>query len=159
MTTNHYHKTITTSADIETVRAALTRNISKWWTEPDQALVNIGDRAKFSFPPNRSYWSFELTQLSDTKIVLHCFDALHIHDGQPEEIETEWLETTLIFTLKQTQHGNKAVVQIDFTHQGLLPELHCYEICQAGWNFFFAQSLSQYLNTGQGTPHTAPMKA
>lgn len=43
--------------------------------------------------------------------------------------------------------GSKVI----FTHQGLVPELECFDVCQTGWDYFLG-SLKDYLETGKGNP-------
>ncbi len=35
---------------------------------------------------------------------------------------------------------------------GLVPTLECFEVCAQGWDYFFVNSLKQYLVTGEGSP-------
>ncbi len=150
MTARSYTKSIDVQAAPSAAFKAVTEGVAHWWTRPDQPLTNIGDRAKFTFPPGVSYWTFELTGMKQpSQVEWTCMDALHIHEGQPKEIETEWLDTKVLW--KITAQGNGS--RIEMRHQGLTPELLCYDVCEAGWDMFFLGSLKQYLDTGQGTPH------
>lgn len=150
MATQSYKKFIDVTADPVTAFDALTKGVGHWWTRPDTPLIRVGDRAKFTFPPGKSYWTFELSGVDHPSCVeWTCVDALHIHEGQPKEIETEWLGTKVVWGITELRGGSK----IEMEHIGLTPELLCYDICQAGWDMFFLGSLKQYLNTGQGTPH------
>ena len=72
-----------------------------------------------------------------------------MHEGLPETARTEWLGTKMRFEIEPTVNGS----DITFTHIGLQPDLDCFEICQAGWDFFFLDSLKLYLNEGEGKPH------
>ncbi len=80
-----------------------------------------------------------------------CVEALHLYEGKPKEIETEWLDTTVIWKIEG--QGDKTVIH--FEHDGLKPNLHCYEICEAGWDMFFVDSLKAYLDAGVGKPFQA----
>ncbi|MEM9585445.1 MAG: SRPBCC domain-containing protein [Pseudomonadota bacterium] len=150
MTTQSYAKSIDVQAHPSAAFNAVTQGVAEWWTCPDQPLSNIGDRAKFIFPPGLSYWTFELTFIEPPmRVEWTCVDALHIHEGQPKEIETEWLDTKVLWHITENANGSR----IDMQHQGLTPELLCYDVCEAGWDMFFLGSLKQYLDTGKGTPH------
>ena len=150
MSTENYAKTITVAATPDQAYQALTAGFDQWWTTPDRPILNVGDRAKFGFPPGITYWTFEATRLTPgERVELECIDALHIHDGQPKEIETEWLGTKAIWRIES--HGDKT--DIHFEHVGLKPSLICFGICQAGWDLFFVDSLKAYLDTGVGHPH------
>ncbi len=150
MTVQDYKKSILVTADADAAFNAVTVGVENWWTRPDQPLRQLGDRAKFLFPPGMSYWAFELTILDRPRLVeWTCVDALHVHGGQPEEIEKEWLGTKVNWTITPEAKGTK----IEIKHAGLTPELLCYDVCQAGWDKFFLGSLKDYLNSGTGSPH------
>lgn len=147
----NYKKSILVTADAYSSYKAITCDVENWWTRPDKPLANVGDRAKFTFPPGISYWTFELTQANKPIFVeWTCVDALHIHEGQPKEIETEWLDTKINWTIERTKDSTK----IEIEHVGLNPTLLCYDICEAGWDIFFLNSLKSYLDTGVGSPHS-----
>ncbi len=150
MSSENYKRTIVVKSSPAQSFEALTQGIEHWWTKPDNKILNSGDRAKFTFPPGKSYWTFEALNLIPNELVeLECVGAMHLHEGMPKEIETEWLGSVLRFTISQAGTGS----EILFEHQGLKPQLHCFEVCEAGWDYFFVQSLAQYLETGTGMPH------
>ena len=58
----------------------------------------------------------------------------------------EWQNTKLIFGLSETN----GVTTLNFTHEGLTPEIECYKDCEPGWNHWITRSLFSYLTTGAG---------
>jgi hypothetical protein len=153
MRTDNYKSKITVNADADKVFWALTEGMHEWWTVPDAPMKKVGDRSKFTFPPGKSYWTFEASVLEPGKCVeMICVDALHLHEGQPEEVETEWLGTRVVWNIETM--GPQTNIHIE--HHGLVPSLHCFSICEEGWDFFFTDSLKAYLDTGAGKPHRAP---
>ncbi|WP_298294014.1 SRPBCC domain-containing protein [uncultured Litoreibacter sp.] len=151
MTDTHYTASILVNASPAACFKAATTQYDKWWTKPDAPMRDVGDRSKFTFPPGKSYWTFEATLLvPNERVEMTCVDALHLHEGQPAEIEQEWLDTVVRWEF--TTEGNQARVKLD--HIGLKPNLLCFDICKAGWDFFFLDSLKAYLETGEGKPHT-----
>ncbi len=150
MSTANYTRSIVVAADPAAAFEAVTAGVAHWWTVPDRPLEQIGDRAKFSFPPGVSYWTFEL-MVADrpSRAEWKCVDALHVHEGQPKAIETEWLGTKVIWNIQDGPDGTVITLE----HVGLVPQLLCYEICEMGWDMFFLGSLKQYLDTGTGAPH------
>ncbi|MBV1909776.1 MAG: SRPBCC domain-containing protein [Kangiellaceae bacterium] len=147
----NYKRSISVSNNSNNTYQALTHGIEHWWTKPDSAIKKVGDKAKFCFPPGRSYWTFEAEELlQDKKVVLKCVDAYHLHQGQPSAIETEWLDSRLIWKLTEVE----GQTTVEFEHEGLTQSLYCYDICEDGWDHFFVLSLQQYLDTGKGMPHT-----
>ncbi|WP_179954309.1 SRPBCC family protein [Denitrobaculum tricleocarpae] len=151
MTMENYSECISVSANPEAAYHALTQGIAQWWTKPDHPIAKVGDRAKFTFPPGKSYWTFEaVTLIPGERVEMKCVEALHLHEGQPREIEQEWLGTKVIWQI--WREGDRTEIALE--HIGLKPELLCYDICRQGWDFFFADSLKAYLDTGIGKPHT-----
>lgn len=150
MSNQNYKKSITVSANPLAAFNAVTFGVEHWWTRPDRPLQKIGDRAKFSFPPGISYWTFELTKTdAPSRAEWRCVDALHVHEGQSKAIATEWLGTRVIWDIKTSTEGTTIALE----HVGLVPQLLCYGICEMGWDMFFLGSLKQYLETVKGTPH------
>jgi hypothetical protein len=146
----NYKKTIEVKGSPGEAYVALTTGIENWWTKPNSPIKAIGDCAKFTFPPNNSYWVFQARKLiPNSRIELECIEAHHLHEGQPKEIETEWLATKVIFEIEPQE----SLIKIHFEHIGLNSELLCFDICEAGWDFFFLKSLKDYLDTGKGYPH------
>ncbi|MEP2473303.1 MAG: SRPBCC domain-containing protein [Paracoccaceae bacterium] len=148
----NYEKTIDVRATPDQVYRALTTEMNRWWTtQTEGSLISVGDKLKVDFPPNNGHWTFEATALSPGEIVeLKCIDAHHVVAGQPAEIEKEWLGTRLRWQI--AGYGGRS--KVEFEHQGLTPKLHCYDICNEGWGYFFANSFAAYLNTGTGAPHS-----
>lgn len=147
---DNYKRSISVSASTTQAYQALTTGYAHWWTKPDQVFKRVGDIARFSFPPLKSYWTFEAVKLVQNELVeLKCVDAYHLHDDMPPDIETEWLGSILRFSIVELD--GKTEITLD--HLGLTPELLCYDVCEAGWDYFFLSSLPRFLNTGIGSPH------
>ncbi len=81
-------------------------------------------------------------------VELECVEANHIHSGLSSSILEEWKGTILRWEIDKLNEDTKIV----FIHEGLAPSLDCYEVCEQGWSYFFAKSLKQYLDTGEGFP-------
>lgn len=153
MNDNSYTRTISVLASADKAYWALTQGMHKWWTKPDAPMVKLGDRSKFAFPPGKSFWTFEAVRLEPASLVeMRCVDAMHIHEGQPREIEKEWLDTRVRWGIVPVAGGTEITIE----HFGLLPDLLCHDICVAGWDRFFTESLKAFLDTGTGKPHMVP---
>jgi hypothetical protein len=62
----------------------------------------------------------------------------------------DWVGTTPAFTLSRSSAGG---CDLEFRHEGLSPQLECYDMCQAGRDHYLP-SLRAYLETGTGHPFT-----
>jgi hypothetical protein len=58
----------------------------------------------------------------------------------------EWAHTKLIFDSLE----NNGVTTLNFTHEGLTPEIECYKDCETGWTHWIRTSLLSYFTTGKG---------
>jgi hypothetical protein len=65
----------------------------------------------------------------------------------------EWANTKLIFDVTE----NDGVTTLNFTHEGLTPEVECYKDCAPGWTHWIQTSLFSYFTTGKGV-FRAPTK-
>jgi Activator of Hsp90 ATPase homolog 1-like protein len=62
--------------------------------------------------------------------------------------KAEWKGTKIIFDISQKDDQTK----IKFTHEGLVPQYECYEICREAWTGYIKDSLHDLISTGKGQP-------
>ena len=62
--------------------------------------------------------------------------------------KAEWTGTTIHFEI--AQQGD--TTQLQFTHEGLVPEVECYQSCTNGWRHYIDGSLCKLLTCGTGNP-------
>ena len=60
--------------------------------------------------------------------------------------KTEWTGTKICFEI--TEMNNQT--QLVFTHNGLYPEIECYNACSNGWTKLIHESLLSLVTTGKG---------
>ena len=65
--------------------------------------------------------------------------------------KSEWKGTKIIFEI--FNKDNKT--QIRFTHQGLVPQYECFDICSNAWSQYVQHSLRNLITTGKGQPNGA----
>lgn len=149
MSANSYTREIIVSNTPHAAYRALTSEFDKWWTECSGPVIAVGDEVTFRFDP--TYWKMRATKLVPNESVeLKCIEAHHIHEGLPASIRKEWEGTILKWHIQQQGDCTK----ISFIHEGLIPSLNCYEICEMGWDHFFVNSLKKYLDSGECNPET-----
>jgi len=127
---------------------AISQHVQKWWGNTDNPVNAIGDEFTTSF--GSTFWKFKISEFEpNSKIVWNCIDAKHIHTGY-NGIEKEW-EGTFVEWVLEEKAQNETILY--FAHNGLVPELNCYEICFPAWERFVTQSLKSFVETGKGMPH------
>ena len=125
-------------------------NVPEWWgvtftgsakKQNDTFNVKMGGDSSFDFtvteliPGKRLVW-----------VVTDCYMPWYTD-------KTEWTNTRLIFDLKE----NNDITELTFTHEGLTPDVECYNDCEPGWTHWIKTSLFSYLTTGKGV-FRAPTK-
>ncbi len=143
-----FDQQVTISSSAESVFTAITQNIQDWWGKTDSVVSKLGDEFTTSF--DQTFWKFRIIEfVPNQKLIWECIDARHIHEGY-EGIEKEWLGTKVYWKII-TVSENESV--LEFSHDGLTPDLNCYEICTMGWERFVSVSLKRYAETGTGMPY------
>ncbi|MBT8298216.1 MAG: hypothetical protein HKP42_07780 [Maribacter sp.] len=142
-----YKNQISTSATKKHSFYAIANKIDKWWGKTDNSISKIDD--EFSIFFGDTEWRFKIKEyLPFEKISWVCIKANHVH-GNLANIEKEWLNSELHWNIM----NDNGKTEISFIHKGLTPDLNCYEVCEAGWDYFISTSLKNYLDSGEGNPH------
>jgi uncharacterized protein YndB with AHSA1/START domain len=136
-----FHSTMSIAATPEAVLAALStpEAVTSWWG-PAIGSADAGGTLVVSFMGGRQ------------RIVMHvepAFENRVVWAVKECPLTPDWIGTTIFFDV--TEAGDGAMLY--FRHQGLTPELECFDMCHEGWTHFLA-SLVSYAETGVGQPHT-----
>jgi hypothetical protein len=147
-----YQKSFTVNKPVNQVYTAITEHIDAWWSHDLTGTAAIkGDAFNIAFNSTRKTFVIE-DATSDKQVVWKCTKAYI--DMASLENKAEWVGTTLIWTLIVA--GDETT--LTFLHKGLNQSFQCYNVCEAGWDYFLA-SLQAYLETGTGTPHLKTTEA
>ena len=65
------------------------------------------------------------------------------------EDKTEWKGTKVIFEVSKKDDKT----QLRFTHQGLVLEYECFNVCSNAWGSYINGSLRSLIETGKGRPN------
>ena len=147
MSRQSYSTQMLISAKPDSVYNAITKDIDKWWTELSNQALYEGDRLVVRFEKTTSWVMTVSEAFPDRSLVWKVVEANH--DLEDLTQKDEWKETTIRWKIEKSETGTK----VTLTHQGLIPALECYKICQAGWDYFLG-SLKKYLETGKGYPYS-----
>jgi len=138
-----YHSSIT--ANITPAQAFESINhVAEWWTNNFEGnSEKAGDIFTVRF--GETFVTFKVVEVvAGKKAAWEVIDC-NLHWLSDKK---EWKGTVINWEVT-TQNG---ATRIDFTHQGLVPEVECYETCEKGWNFFIKESLFSFITKGKGLP-------
>jgi len=141
-----YQKSITINKPVYEVYAAITEQIANWWSDDlTGTTIHTGDEYAIAFGKTKKTFSI-IEAIPYERVVWQC-DKAYI-DMDSLKNKAEWMGTKLIWTLSATSQDTT----LNFLHQGLNKNFECYNVCEAGWDYFIS-SLHTFLTTGNGTPH------
>lgn len=141
-----YSKTVEISAPTDKVYEAITEGVANWWT------TGTGDASRhdtvFTTRFGETHNHIKIAHLvPDREVDWHVLEQYHASEELRHH--DEWTGTKIIWRLVPMEAEK---TRLDFTHEGLIESMECWNICEAGWNFFLLESLKPYLETGQGQP-------
>ena len=64
--------------------------------------------------------------------------------------KSEWIDTRIVFEISD-KDGKTLLC---FTHEGLVPQYECYQVCFDAWTSYIQGSLKNLITTGKGKPNT-----
>ena len=117
--------------------------VADWWgvnfsgnseKQNDKFVVKMG---------GDSFFNFTVAEIIPDKRVVWLVTDCHMPWYADKK---EWANTKLIFDLSE----NVGVTSLNFTHDGLTPEIQCYKDCELGWTHWIKTSLYSYFTTGTG---------
>lgn len=119
-------------------------HVTEWWARNIEGNTEkLNDVFTVHF--GETYVTFKITEsVPNEKVAWHVTDCYlpWLKD------KTEWNGTTVVFEIFPL--GDET--QVTMTHIGLVPEVECYNGCEAGWNKHFKGSLLKLLTEHVGAP-------
>lgn len=146
MSKQSYSREVLVSIKPDLVYQAIAEGIDKWWTEFSNQALKVGDQLVVRFEKN-TFWVMTVSEATPNRSLLWKVVEAN-HDLEELSKKDEWKGTTIKWEIVAHKNGSK----VTLTHQGLVPTLECFEICQADWDYFLG-SLKDYLETGKGKPY------
>lgn len=141
MKNQDYQKSFTTNASAKEAYKNIV-NVGDWWTNTFKGSArNVND--EFSVTFGATWVKFKVVESIPSKkltwLVTDCYlDWL--------KNKTEWEDTKIVWNISEENKTTK----IEMTHVGLVPDMECYNDCQAGWNQYACESLPKLITTGKG---------
>jgi hypothetical protein len=121
-------------------------NVRGWWSEGIEGHTTQPND-EFIFQVKDVHYSKQkLVEVIPNKKVVWLVTESHMTFIQDK---SEWTGTKVIFEI--SQKGNQT--QLVFTHEGLVPQVECYEACSPAWTQYVQHSLYRLITTGKGDPN------
>ena len=145
MTTPDFTTTILVDQTPKQVFDAI-NNVRGWWSEEiEGGTSKLNDEFKYHFEDVHRCKMKLIEVVPNQKVVWLVLENYFKFTKD----KSEWTGTKVIFEI--TEKDNKT--QIRVTHQGLVPEYECFEICKNAWTTYIQKSLYSLITTGKGQPN------
>jgi hypothetical protein len=122
-------------------------DVQAWWAkqfEGSSHLLHDTFTVRFGGPKD-TFVDFEITELVPGKKVVWYVTDCYLHWIIDKH---EWTGTSVVWELEPTANGTR----IKMTHEGLTPEVECFNDCKVGWTHHIKDSLLKYMTEQVGLP-------
>lgn len=121
-------------------------NVRGWWSEEIEGSTDkLGAEWTYRYKDVHKC-KMKITELVPNKKVVWLVADNYFNFTKDK---TEWKGTKVIFEI--SKKGDKT--QVHFTHQGLVPEYECFDVCSNAWGSYINGSLRKLISTGKGQPN------
>ncbi len=137
-----YSASIDAGMAAEAAARAIPDDLERWWgtrieRHADGFTIRFNNsHAQFRFEPSENPLAFSWA----------CTDAHMIVEDVPDA--AEWVGTRLVWTVEPRGDGSR----VTLTHEGLGPQIDCFDVCRRGWQHYFETSLAAHLNGQPASP-------
>ncbi len=146
MTAPDFTTTILVDKTPEEVFNAI-NNVRGWWSEEIDGNTNkLYDEFKYHYEDVHRCQMKLIEVIPDQKVVWLVLDNYF----KFTQDKSEWKGTKIIFEISEKEDKT----ELRFTHQGLVPEYECFEICRDAWTNYIQNSLRSLITTGKGQPNS-----
>src|SRR5436190_2197898 len=117
-----------------------------WWSENIKGTTDkLGEEWTYSYKDAHRCLLKLTESVPGKKVVYHILENYFDFT----EDKTEWIGTDLIFDISDKD----GKTEVNFKHQGLVPEYECYDLCSSSWGSYVNGSLRALIRTGEGRPN------
>jgi hypothetical protein len=121
-------------------------NVRGWWSEEIEGdTEKLNDEFIYHYEDIHRCKMKLIEVVPDKKVVWLVLDNYFKFTKD----KSEWIGTKVIFEISQMDNKTALVM----THQGLVPEYECFEICRDAWTSYIQNSLRNLMVTGKGQPN------
>jgi len=143
MTTQNFTLTLVTDQSPQKVFQAV-KNVRNWWSGfySEEIIGNtekLNDEFSFRAGGDVHYTEHKLVEVIPDKKLVWLVTQSNLNFIEKTD---EWTGTKMIFDI--SKKGNKT--QLIFTHEGLTPEVECYDACAPAWTTYLENKLLPLIN-------------
>jgi outer membrane murein-binding lipoprotein Lpp len=145
MEDNSFTATITVNQSATQAYNAI-KNFRGWWSEEIEGTTEKLNETFFYHYKDIHLCKLKLIEtVPDSKLVYQVIE----NEFNFVNDKSEWVNTKLIFEISTEDDRT----HVKFTHEGLVPEYECYQVCNDAWSGYIHNSLKRFIETGKGTPN------
>ncbi len=122
------------------------KDFRSWWSEDIEGETDKLGEIFFYHYKDIHLCSIKLIEMVPDKRLVYKVLA---NEFSFTKDKTEWVNTKLVFDI--STEGTQTKVK--FTHEGLVPEYECYNVCHDAWTGYIQKSLKDLIDTGKGEPN------
>lgn len=144
MKNKDFSTTLTVNASLKQTFDAI-NNVRGWWSENIEGETDkLHNEFRYHYQDVHRATMKVVEMVPNEKVVWYVVDNYF----KFTQDETEWKDTRIVFELIEKE----GTTILTFTHQGLIPDYECYQICHDAWTHYIQDSLKNLIITGQGKP-------
>ncbi len=122
------------------------KDVTKWWSKDFEGNCSQLNDEFVIYHPNRHYSKQKLVEVIPNKKLVWLVTDSNLYWLQNDQ--HEWTNTKMIFEL--TKESDETILH--FTHEGLLPGMESYSMCQKGWIMIITNWLLYFIANGSESP-------
>ena len=118
-------------------------NVREWWSDTiEGGTEKLNDEFLYHYQDIHKCKMKLIEVVPDKKVVWLVLENYFNFTKD----SSEWTGTKVIFDI--SKQGDKT--QLVFTHEGLIPEYECFDVCKTAWSDYVNSSLLSLITTGEG---------
>jgi Activator of Hsp90 ATPase homolog 1-like protein len=118
-------------------------DVSKWWSKDyEGSSTKLNDEFTICHP-DLHYSKQKLIEVIPNQKIVWLVTDSKLNWLQKDK--DEWTNTKMVFDI--TTEDKKTVIH--FTHEGLVPEKECFQMCAQGWDFVIKNCLFNLITVGK----------
>lgn len=146
MSTEDFTTTLLVDQSPEQVFKAI-KNVRNWWSgyyseQFEGASEKLNDEFSFRAGEGAHYSKQKLVEVAPNEKIVWLITESKLSFLEQTD---EWTGTKVIFNI--LKKDNKT--QLTFTHQGLTPEVECYNSCAPAWSQYMQNKLLPLIRAGK----------